>query len=125
VPDLRAALNEALEDDRGIVVDLSKAEFIDSSVIQALYDTQRDLAVRGRELATEVNTASVVRRVLQITEFRAAVATVGTRDDAVAIARARGAPAAPEPSAAFGASGWSSVAAVNGTGPSSSAQSTG
>jgi anti-anti-sigma regulatory factor len=82
------------------VVDLSKVEFIDSSVIKTLLDSQRDLAGQGRELATEVNTASIVMRVLEITEFRAAVATVGTRDAAVAIARAaRGAPARPVPSA--------------------------
>jgi anti-anti-sigma factor len=87
-PELRAALNEALEDGRGIVVDLSKAEFIDSSVIKTLLDTRRDLAAQGRELATEVNAASIVMRVLEITQFRAAVATVGTRDAAVAIARA-------------------------------------
>ena len=94
--ELRAALNQALADGQGIVVDLSKAEFLDSSVIKTLLDTQRDLAAQGRELATEVNTASVVMRALEITEFRAMVATVGTRDAAVAIAGARGAPAAPE-----------------------------
>jgi anti-anti-sigma factor len=94
--ELRAALNEALADGQGVVVDLSKVEFIDSSVIHTLIDTQQRLAARGRELATEVNTASIVMRALEVTEFRAMVATVGTRDAAVAIARARGAPAAPE-----------------------------
>ena len=96
-PALRAALNEALADGQGIVVDLSKAEFIDSSVIHTLIDTQQRLAAQGRELATEVNTASVVMLALEITSFRAIVATVGTRDAAVAIARARGAPPVPEP----------------------------
>jgi anti-anti-sigma factor len=95
-PELRDALNEALADGQGIVVDLSKAEFIDSSVIHTLIDTQQSLAAEGRELATEVNTASIVMRALEITGFRAIVATVGARDAAVAIARARGAPAAPE-----------------------------
>jgi anti-anti-sigma factor len=114
--ELRAALNEAVGDGRGIVVDLSRVEVIDSSVIATLLDIQRSLAAQGRELATEVNTASVVMRALESTEFCAAVATVGTREAAVAIAGARGAPAAQSRAASgdrsFVAGGQDNVASA-------------
>jgi anti-anti-sigma factor len=86
-PGLRAALDDALEGPGGIVVDLSEAEFVDSSVIHALYDARAALEARGRRLVVQIRTASVVLRALELTDLTAVVDIVTDRTEAMAMAR--------------------------------------
>jgi anti-anti-sigma factor len=86
-PELRCALAEAFEAGKGIVVDLSDVESIDPSVMRLLFDTAEALAGRGRRLVVQIQTASVVRPVLEVTEFPKE-STVSSRKDAIALASA-------------------------------------
>jgi anti-sigma B factor antagonist len=87
-PELEAALDEALAEERGIVLDLAAATFIDSSIMHVLARTQRALDDQGRELALCVGTASIVRRALEVAlpDF---IAVAPDRAEAITIATAR------------------------------------
>ena len=84
--ELRAALDEALEDDHGIVVDLSETQFIDSSVVHALYHAEEQLVRRGRRLALQIKTASIVVRALEVSNLSEAVTIAHERQEAIGIA---------------------------------------
>ena len=77
-PDLRQKLAAELEDGFAIVVDLSGAEFVDSSILGAVLDARR----RARE---------AVERVLDVTGLRSSLPVHSTR--AAAIEAARSGPA--------------------------------
>ena len=66
-PQLEMALQQALGEGRGIVVDLSEVTFIDSPVMHVLFKTDSALAGYGKQLVLQINTASVVMRALEIT----------------------------------------------------------
>ena len=83
--ELEAALNECLREQRGIVLDLSEATFIDSSIIHVFVRTQRQLVDQGRELALCVRTASIVLRALEVA-LPKFIAITPDRDEAVTIA---------------------------------------
>jgi anti-anti-sigma factor len=59
VDELRKALEEALPASRGIVVDLSKTEFIDSAVVHALLEACAMLQARGGQLVIQLETDSM------------------------------------------------------------------
>lgn len=67
-PTLRERLEEALEQGDPIVVNLSGAEFIDSSIIGVILDLQRRAADAGVGFATALEDgAAPVRKVLEVT----------------------------------------------------------
>jgi anti-anti-sigma factor len=84
-PQLKMALKQSLGEGRGIVADLSEVTFIDSSVIHVLFDTDSALAGQGKQLALQINTASIVMRALQITGLTSLPYTP-ERETAIAIA---------------------------------------
>ena len=71
---------------RGLVVSLMRTEFLDSHGVRALYGASATLHGRGRQLVLHVNTASIVRRVLELSDLANAVPCTGSLDDAVSIA---------------------------------------
>ena len=86
-PMLEDALRDARRSGRGVVVDLSNVDYVDSSVIQLLFATESALQAQGRRLAVQLQTAAVVRKVLDITDFpKACIAS--TREDALQLAAA-------------------------------------
>jgi anti-sigma B factor antagonist len=91
-PELRERLSAALEDGSPIVVDLSGAAFIDSSIIGAVLDARREAHERGLGFAVALSGgAQPVERVLEVTNLTATLPVHGSREDAVVEARS-GAP---------------------------------
>jgi anti-anti-sigma factor len=88
VDELRKALEEALRASRGIVVDLSKTEFIDSSVVHALFEACAMLQARGGQLVIQLDTDSVVTRPLGIMGLTTAADIRYDRQEAIATAAA-------------------------------------
>jgi anti-anti-sigma factor len=70
----------------GLVVSLMGTEFLDSHGVRALFRAKATLDGHGRQLVLHVNTASIVRRVLEITDLATAVPCTGSLEDAVSIA---------------------------------------
>jgi anti-anti-sigma factor len=87
VEEVLAELGRAVQSGDGVVVSLMQTTFLDSCVVNALFDTNRQLHLRGRELVLHVNTASIVRRVLDISGLAATIARATSIDGAVVTAR--------------------------------------
>jgi anti-anti-sigma factor len=85
-PRLRSALDDALGAGDGLVVDLTGAAFVDSSVIHALFDARAALEARGRRLVIQVGTPSVVMRALELTDLTASADIALDRAQAVTLA---------------------------------------
>ena len=91
-PALRERLDEALDKGVGIVVDLTGATFVDSSVLGALLDARRRALDAGQGFAVCVG-AQVepgVRRILDITGLVPVLPVIEGREAAMAEARGNG-----------------------------------
>jgi anti-sigma B factor antagonist len=88
-PTLRERLDEALERKGGVVVDLTKATFVDSSVLGALLDARRRAhdAAQGFVVCVGASVEPGVRRILDITGLVPVLPVVEGREEAVAAAR--------------------------------------
>ena len=87
-PELRARLTRAIEAGQPIVVDLSGAAFIDSSIIGAVLDARRDARKRGLGFAVALSGgAQPVERVLEVTNLTATLPVHPSREAAVEEAR--------------------------------------
>jgi anti-sigma B factor antagonist len=87
-PELRDRLNEAIEAGQTLVVDLSGATFIDSSIIGALLDARRH--AKERALGFEValaGGAQPVERVLEVTGLTSTLPVHETQERALEEAR--------------------------------------
>ena len=69
---------------RGLVVDFSELDFIDSSGIAMLFNLARQLGSRRQELRVVAPGGGPVARVLEIVEFERAAPVHGTFDEALA-----------------------------------------
>ncbi|MGZ4413929.1 MAG: STAS domain-containing protein [Gaiellaceae bacterium] len=85
--EVRNALTFAVAQGTHLVVDLSGAEFIDSSIIHALLESVELAAVEGRRVSLQVQTDASVRRVLEITGVLEALPARATRREAIAAVR--------------------------------------
>jgi anti-anti-sigma factor len=85
---LRQHLQGAVGSGRGLVVSLMRADFIDASVVNILFGLNDQMQLRERRLVLHVNTASIVRRVLDVSGLAATLACTASIEDAVAIATA-------------------------------------
>jgi len=70
----------------GLVVSLMRTEFCDSSVVNALFRADGQLRERDRQLVLHVATASIVRRVLDVSGLADAVTCTGSLEEAIALA---------------------------------------
>jgi anti-sigma B factor antagonist len=79
-------LEELISEGRSLVVDLSAAAFVDSSILAALLEARERSRSEGVDLTLSVppETAPAVRRVVEITGLEAAVPTseTGTETEA-------------------------------------------
>ena len=84
---LRDEVDKTLASGDDLILDLSEASFIDSSVIHVLFDAAR--AVRGREqsLVLQLGTAPIVERALAIAGIERVVPRAHDRDEAVRMIR--------------------------------------
>lgn len=82
--ELEDAVAAVLETDADVVVDLSEAEFIDSSTIHSLERARQLAAERGKRVTVQTSTQhAIVERVLELTGALAAWPVYRTRDEAV------------------------------------------
>ena len=83
-PNLRRRLNSLLDDGAEMVIDLSPATFIDSSILGVILDGRRRAADRNVGFAVvHSNGADAVDRVLQVTGLRTELPVHGRREDAL------------------------------------------
>lgn len=94
-PTLRDRLDEALARGGGVVVDLTAATFVDSSVLGALLDARRRAldAQQGYVVCVGANVEPGVQRILDITGLIPVLPVIGGRDEAIEAARSNGTPA--------------------------------
>ena len=81
--DVREQLDTYASRGDGIVVSLAETAFIDSSIVNALFQADTQLRKRGRHLSLHVATASIVRRVLDLTGLCKAMPCSGSVEDAI------------------------------------------
>lgn len=70
--------------DKHLILDLSRATFIDSSVINALFVAGRTANARGRLAVLQLGTAAVVELALKVSGIERVLPRVHTRTEAVA-----------------------------------------
>jgi anti-sigma B factor antagonist len=87
-PELRKAIEDAdgVGDQSAVFLDLSDCEFIDSTGLSLLVETQRRLAGEARGFGVCCPRAEV-KRLLELTGIDTAVGLFETRDDAIAALR--------------------------------------
>ncbi len=88
-PTLRERLDEALDRGGGVVVDLTGATFVDSSVLGALLDARRRAheSEQGFVVSIGDTVEPGVRRILDITGLVPVLPVVNGREEAIAAAR--------------------------------------
>jgi anti-sigma B factor antagonist len=86
-PELRRRLEEVLGEGTGVVVDLSRATFIDSSILGVILDAKRRAAEAKVGYAVlHTNGADPVDRVLEVTGLRAELPVHAAREAATSAA---------------------------------------
>jgi anti-sigma B factor antagonist len=91
-PTLRERLDDALGRGGGIVVDLTRATFVDSSVLGALLDVRRRALEAGQGYVVCVGDTVEpgVQRILDITGLVPVLPVLRGRDEAIETARSNG-----------------------------------
>lgn len=85
VPQVKEALGGAANNGKAILVDLSSATFVDSSILGALLEARRTAVEGGRGFAVACGgEAEPVRRVLEVTGLADELPVHPTRDAALA-----------------------------------------
>ena len=72
-----------LADDKQLIVDLSDATFIDSSVVTALFRLGAVARKNGRVIVLQLGTAAIVERVIEISNMERVFPRVSTRSEAI------------------------------------------
>jgi anti-anti-sigma factor len=86
--DLGDTLHALINDDFGIVVDVSAVDFIDIAIVRVLLDANRALGKRQRRLVLQFGTACPVCKVFHLTGTEKLFACAEDRAAAVELARA-------------------------------------
>jgi anti-sigma B factor antagonist len=81
---LRQTIDDVLFGNEHLIVELSKAEFIDSTIIGVLVQAMKNAEGRDRKFTIVLGTAPVVERVLEITGVLALLNVVPTVERALA-----------------------------------------
>ena len=82
-PEVRALLDSLLQQDDLIVADFSSAQFVDSSILGVVLDTQARAAELGKVFRLQIQTTDIVRRAFEILGVFNVVEHVATRDEAL------------------------------------------
>jgi anti-anti-sigma factor len=83
-PDLAQAMDDAFELCNHLILDLSSAEFIDSSTINVLMKGKKRADDRGCRFNLVMGTAHIVERALEVAQVLPALNHVKTLDQALA-----------------------------------------
>jgi anti-sigma B factor antagonist len=91
-PTLRERLDEAIGRGAGLVVDLTRATFVDSSVLGALLDARRRALDAGQGFVVSIgdDVEPGVQRILDITGLVPVLPVVNGRDEAIRTVRENG-----------------------------------
>lgn len=89
---VRHTLLELAAEHVSVVLDLEATEFMDSSIIHAIYQGHDALTSNGCRLILRLGTTSVIRRVLEITQLLDALPHTDSRDTAIRLANQEPAP---------------------------------
>ena len=83
---LRRVLHGLLDDDRGIVVDLTEATFLDSAVVGVILETRTQAVGRGLKFAVVMddNTGPAVHRLFDLTGLNTVLPIAKSRAAALA-----------------------------------------
>lgn len=81
--EVRNALAFAFEPAENLVVDLSETEFIDSSIIHALFESEQLALEHGRRVSLQLPTHAAVTRALELSGMLATLPVYGTRAEAI------------------------------------------
>jgi anti-anti-sigma factor len=84
-PLLTAQTQRALADEKHLILDLSRATFIDSSTINALIKTHATASDRGQRLVLQLATAANVERILEVSGIDHLIPRVSSRSGAIQI----------------------------------------
>lgn len=87
-PRLKAEVERVLED-RDLIIDLSNATFVDSSLLRELIRARTTAAQRGHHVVLQAGTAAVVDRALDFIGIEKALVRVRTRQEAIEYLRSR------------------------------------
>lgn len=82
-PALGDEIERALESRNHLIFDLSKATFIDSSVIRALMRAVKAVSGREQALVLQLGTAAIVERLLEIVKIEQVLPRARDRQEAV------------------------------------------
>ena len=82
-PRLNEEIDRALTDGKDLILDLSQATFIDSSVINALFRAGKNAAARRRIAVLQLGTAAIVERALELSNIERALPRTHTRTEAL------------------------------------------
>jgi anti-anti-sigma factor len=88
-PGLREQIEARVAAGDGVVVSLMDATFIDSAATRVLFNGDRLLRAQGRRLVLHVATASIVRRVLDVSGLSVEMRCTGSLEEALRLAAAR------------------------------------
>ena len=88
-PALDDQVDRALRDGKDLIMDLSQATFVDSSVINLLLRTARAAGRREHSVVLQLGTAAIVERVLEITSIERVLPRAHNRQEAVRILQQR------------------------------------
>jgi anti-anti-sigma factor len=83
VPVLRDHIDSALESGNDLIVDLSQATFIDSSVINILFQGAKAVDGRDQTLVLQLATAPIVERALELVAIERVLPRARDRTEAV------------------------------------------
>ncbi len=82
-------LDGAISSSSLVVVDVTSADFIDSSVLHNLVKAHRRAENRGSHFVLQMGTAPIVRRVLEISGLLEELDCASSRDEALAMSEPR------------------------------------
>jgi anti-anti-sigma factor len=80
---LRDEIDGTLAGGHDLILDLSQATFIDSSIIHVLFASARAAGERNRRLVLQLGTAPIVERALELSAIERVVARAHDREEAV------------------------------------------
>jgi anti-anti-sigma factor len=83
--ELRRVALEALAATKAVVIDLGKAAFVDSSVINVLVGLRAVALEAGKAVLIQLGTEAIVRRALEATGILERMTVVKSDDEAVSV----------------------------------------
>ena len=82
---LDAAIERALQPGNDLIVDMSEATFIDSSVLQSVVRAAQSAGRRQQAVVLQLGTAALVERILEIVQIEEVLPRVHDRQEALRV----------------------------------------